>query len=36
MSLKFRRNLPLILMLVASLFFLTFVIGALPIIAYSL
>jgi hypothetical protein len=36
MSLKFKRNLPLILMLVAFLSFLIFAMGAHPIIAYSL
>jgi hypothetical protein len=36
MNLKIKRNLPLILMLVAFLSFLTIAIGGLPIIAYSL
>lgn len=34
MSLKFKRNVPTILLLVAILAFLTFVLGDLPIIAY--
>lgn len=36
MSLKFKRNLPLILTLVVILSFLALGIGRLPIIAYSL
>ena len=34
MSLKFKRNVPIILLLVAILTFLTFALGDLPIIAY--
>jgi hypothetical protein len=36
MSLKFKRNLPLMLLLVSILSVLTFVIGSYPIIAYTL
>jgi hypothetical protein len=36
MRLKFKRNLHLILMFIVFLSFLTFAIGSLPIIAYSL
>lgn len=36
MSLKFKRNLPLIIMLVAFLSFLIIAMRALPIIAYNL
>ena len=35
MSLKFKRNLPLILWLMTIIFGLVFVIGHYPIIAYS-
>jgi hypothetical protein len=36
MNLKFKRNLPLVLLLVGILSFLTFAIGSYPIIAYNL
>ena len=36
MSLKFKRNLPLVLLLASVLTFLTLAIGSYPIIAYSL
>jgi hypothetical protein len=36
MSLKFKRNYPLILLLVTILSFLVFVMGGQPIIAYTL
>ena len=36
MSLKFKRNLPLILLLAGILSVLTFAIGSYPIIAYTL
>ena len=36
MSLKFKRNYPIILLLVTILSFLAFVLGSQPIIAYTL
>jgi hypothetical protein len=36
MNLKFKRNLPLVLLLAGILSILTFVIGSYPIIAYTL
>jgi hypothetical protein len=36
MSLQFKRNYPLILLLVTILSFLAFVLGSQPIIAYTL
>ena len=36
MNLKFKRNLPLVMLLVGVLAFLTFAVGSYPIIAYSL
>jgi hypothetical protein len=36
MSIKFKRNLPLVLLLVGILSILTFAIGNYPIIAYTL
>jgi len=36
MSLKFKRNYPIILLLVSVLFFLAFGLGSQPIIAYTI